>query len=325
MVVEDRLSPEMAARGMALEKTVTPAIYYLGFNMDDPVVGAPAGVSGKFLRQAMSLAIDSENTRVFSRTVAGCRPTRSFPPASSATTRTTRIPTGRWISIGAASSWLKRATREGSIRETDKPLRLTFDVSDTSSQAVLRFTWFVNQWRKLGIDVRLDATNYNQFQAKVRNGAYQLFMWGWVADYPDPENFLFLLTTGMARSVSNGPNSANFQDPRYDALFKQMETAENGPGRRETIEQMRSILEEERPWIELFYPEEYSLFHGWLANVKPAGISNPTLKYRDLDVVARRDAREGWNQPVMWPAYALAVLVVVLVVPAFVTYFRERQ
>ena len=52
---EGALSPEMAARGMQLAKAVGPDVYYIGFNMDDPVVGAPAGERGRKLRQAMSL------------------------------------------------------------------------------------------------------------------------------------------------------------------------------------------------------------------------------------------------------------------------------
>ncbi|MGH6906496.1 MAG: ABC transporter substrate-binding protein, partial [Aestuariivirga sp.] len=60
------LSPDMAALGMRLDKSVTPAVYYLGFNMDDAIVGAPAGERGRKLRQAMSLAIDArEFTRLF--------------------------------------------------------------------------------------------------------------------------------------------------------------------------------------------------------------------------------------------------------------------
>jgi ABC-type transport system substrate-binding protein len=66
VVLEDRISPEMAARGIELAKTVRPAVYYIGFNMDDPVVGASATASGRGLRQAMSLAIDSrEYARLF--------------------------------------------------------------------------------------------------------------------------------------------------------------------------------------------------------------------------------------------------------------------
>jgi ABC-type oligopeptide transport system substrate-binding subunit len=38
------------------------------------------------------------------------------------------------------------------------------------------------------------STDYNRFQDKIRKGNAQLFYLGWNADYPDPENFLFLLT-----------------------------------------------------------------------------------------------------------------------------------
>ena len=60
------LSPAMEARGMALAKSVEPAIFYIGFNMKDPVVGAPGGARARKLRQAMSLAIDAvEFLRIF--------------------------------------------------------------------------------------------------------------------------------------------------------------------------------------------------------------------------------------------------------------------
>ena len=325
VVLEDRLSPSMAARGIELEKTVGPAIFYLGFNMDDAEVGAPAGQRGRLLRQAMSLAIDSEEYARLFQNGRGVPAQSVVPPGIFGYDPDYENPF-RQLDLERARRLLAEAGYKGGIDpETGKPLRLTFDTPDTSPQGQLRFQWFVNQWRKLGIDVEIDATNYNQFQEKVRNGAYQLFMWGWIADYPDPENFLFLLTTGMARSVSGGPNTANFQNAEFDALFKEMETVENGPDRAATIAQMREILERERPWIELFHPEEYSLFHSWLANVKPAGISNPTLKYRDIDPEARRQLREAWNRPVVWPAIVLAVLAVLVVVPGVFTYFRERQ
>jgi ABC-type transport system substrate-binding protein len=214
---------------------------------------------------------------------------------------------------------------DGIDPETGKPLQLTFDTPDTSAQGKLRYSFYVNAWRKLGIDVRLEATNYNQFQEKVRNGAYQIFPWGWVADYPDPENFYFLLWSEMARTRNQGPNTANFSDLGFDERFLAMKSRENDAERLRLIQEMRAILEEERPWIELFHPEDYALFHGWLRGVKPAGISNPTSKYRDLDPALRAEERAAWNQPVVWPAFALVVLAVAVAVPGVVTFFRERQ
>src|SRR5690606_10344311 len=118
-------------------------------------------------------------------------------------------------------------------------------------------------WRKqLGLDVGIAATSYNQFQDKVRRGAYQLFMWGWIADYPDPENFLFLLWSEMGQTQSGGPNTANFSDPRFDELFLAARDRPNDAERMAGIVAMRDLLETERPWIELFHPEDYALLHG---------------------------------------------------------------
>jgi hypothetical protein len=88
---------------------------------------------------------------------------------------------------------------------------------------------------------------------------------------------------------------------------------------------MRTILEQQRPWIELLHDESYALYHGWLRNVKPAGLSLPSAKYVDIDAGERARLREQWNRPVVWPAWLLAALVVALVVPGVRTYLRERQ
>jgi ABC-type oligopeptide transport system substrate-binding subunit len=146
-----------------------------------------------------------------------------------------------------------------------------------------------------------------------------------VADYPDPENFFFLLWSEMARSQNQGPNTANFSNDRFDSLFLAMKSRDNDTERLRLIREMTRILEEERPWIELFHPEDYALFHGWLEGVKPAGISNPTSKYRDLDPALRTREREAWNQPVLWPAAALLALAVAITIPGVVTFYRERQ
>src|SRR5690606_14840704 len=202
--------------------------------------------------------------------------------------------------LARAAQILKDAGLPGGIDpKTKRPLRLTFDVGDTSPAACVRFMFWVNQWRKLGLDVQLAATNYNQFYEKMKKGSYQIYQWGWMADYPDPENFMFLLITKMARSESGGPNSSNFKDKEFDRLFEQMATLDNDEERQNIIVKMRSILERERPWIELFHPEAYSLSHGWVKNVRPTGLSTITAgKYYDVDPEKRKIARKDWNKPV---------------------------
>jgi len=325
VIQDDRLSPDMAARGMALEKEVEPSIFYVGFNMEDPVVGEAGGDRSRKLRQAMSLAVDTEE---FLRRFTNGRgvPAHSpIPPGLFGHDPEYRNPY-RQVDLDRARALLREAGYPGGIDpETGEPLRLTFDTYQLNAQSLLRLQFFVDAWRRIGVDVEIDATSYNQFQDKVRRGAYQIFFWGWIADYPDPENFLFLLWSEMARSKGGGPNTANFSNERYDALYRAMKVRTNDAKRRAQIREMVGILEAERPWIELFHNESYVLHHGWLENVKPFGMSYPMAKYRDLRAGERAALRARWNEPVMWPAYALVALGVAIVIPGVVTFYRERQ
>ncbi len=325
VIHEGGLSEDMRATGISLEKSVEPSVFYVGFNMDDEVVGAAGGESTRKLRQAMSLVIDTdEYSRLFSNG-RGVPAQSPLPPGLFGYDPDYRNPF-RQVDLELARELVAEAGYPGGIDPaTGTPLRLTFDTSDTSAQGRLRFEFFTRAWRQLGIDVVIEATNYNQFQEKVRNGAYQIFMWGWFADYPDPENFLFLLWSEMARSKSGGPNTANFSNPRYDELYLSVKARPNDSIRLAEIEEMRGILEYERPWIELTHSEAYSLFHGWLAYVKPFGMSFPMTKYRDLDVELRARRRAEWNQPILWPLYVILALGVVVVVPGILTFMRERQ
>jgi oligopeptide transport system substrate-binding protein len=321
----DRLSPDMEKRGMRMERGTEPAVYYLGFNMDDEQVGRAGGERSRKLRQAMSLVIDSqEYLRVF-QNGRGMPAQSPLPPGLFGYREEYRNPY-REVNRERARQLLEEAGYKGGIDpSTGRALQVGFDTPNTEVQALLQYQFFVDAWRSIGLDVQVRATTYNQFQEKVRKGAYQIFQWGWVADYPDPENFLFLLESSNGRAQSNGPNTANFAEPRFDALFAKLKVLPNGPERQAVIDEAVELVQEEAPWIPLYHPEDYALYQPWLAPVKPFGMSYPMVKYWDLDPAERARLRAEWNDPVEWPAFALAGLMVALIVPGIRTYLRERQ
>jgi ABC-type transport system substrate-binding protein len=128
----------------------------------------------------------------------------------------------------------------------------------------------------------------------------------------------------MARSAG-GPNTANFADPAYDAKFVAMRDLPNDAERARLIRELIDIVQRERPWIELFYPESFTLTHGWVRNTKPLGMSFSTLKYRDLDPATRTQRRDEWNEPITWPAWVLAAVAVVVMAPGVATVLRTRR
>ena len=324
VVQGDRLSPQMQARGMRLDRTVEPTIFYVGFNMQDPVLGAAAGEAGRKLRQAMSLAVDSRQYLELFLNGRGVEAQTPLPPGIFGYDAGYQNPFRQYDVARARQVLAEAGYRNGIDPATKARLKLSFDTSATSAAASLQYEFLAAAWRQIGLDIEINATTYNQFQDKIRRGAYQIFMWGWLADFPDAENFLFLLECQNARSKSNGPNTADFCDHEFDRLYREMKDLPNGERRAGLIRRMLAILERERPWIELYHLEDFTLSHAWLANSKSMGISYPAFKYKDVRPEMRARLRAEWNAPVRWPLYLVLILVVAVTVPAVRTYYRER-
>ncbi|MBK7976886.1 MAG: peptide ABC transporter substrate-binding protein [Deltaproteobacteria bacterium] len=325
VIANGQLTPEMAELGIRLEKTIEPAFYYLGFNMMDKTVGHGGGEKARLLRQAMSLCVD---TKEWLRLFLNGRgvPAEYMIPSSIFGYEASYQNPYRKVDLDKARAVLVEAGYPGGIDPaTGKPLRLTFDTGDTTVDGILRNQFFVDEWRQIGLDIRIDATNYNQFQEKLKKGAHQVYFWGWSADYPDPENFLFLLDTAQGRVKFGGPNDMNYSNPEYDRLFELMKARDNDDERMRLIRELRAITEHDAPMIDLMFNEAYSLRHQWVKNVKPFGMSTPMTKYRDVEPEIRDATRLAWNHPVMWPAYTLAILGIAVTVPGIVTFLRERQ
>src|SRR3546814_15964503 len=95
--------------------------------------------------------------------------------------------------------------------------------------------WMRRQLGALNVQLEVRATDYNRFQDKMRNGSAQMYMWGWVADYPDAENFLFLLYGPNAKAANGGENaSTNKKDRKSVVKGKSVEVRVGLGGRRQS-------------------------------------------------------------------------------------------
>ena len=155
-------------------------------------------------------------------------------------------------------------------------------------------------------------------------GNAQIFVWGWNADYPDPENFLFLLTSAQTKVKSQGENATNYANPEYDRLFEQMKNMANSPERQALIDRMIALVREDAPWSWGYHPKDYELYHSWYDNLKTNEIAHNTVKYQRIDPVARERMRRAWNQPQWWP-FVFALLAWLLFTMPGVLAWRKRE
>jgi len=328
------LTDPMIEKGIRLNTAVTTSIFYMGFNMLDPVVGGDSE-SARLLRLAISIAMDYEEYISIFNNGRGVAAQGPIPPGifgnrpgiEGYNPHVYELREGklRRKPIDQAKELMKQAGYpDGRDLKTGKALILYYDTTSSGPDGKARLNWMRKQFAKLGVQLVIRSSDYNRFQEKMREGTGQIFMWGWNADYPDPENFLFLLYGPNGKVEHGGENAANYSNPRFDELFVQMKNMENSPQRQQIIDQIVEIVRHEAPWAWGFFPQAFSLSHAWYGNVKPNLMANNTLKYKSLDPQLRERMRAEWNPPILWPLILLLVVLVISIVPAVLLY-RQRE
>ncbi len=332
---EPRLSPKMVEQGISLQTSVAVSTMYIGFNMLDPVVGGD-GERARKLRQAISIAIDQEDFISIFMNGRGLPMHSPVPPGifgvreGEAGINPTVY---EWVSGAPRRKPVDEAKRllaeagyaNGIDRETGKPLIVYFDSTLTGVGAKARSDWLIKQFQRIDVQLVMRTSDFNRFQEKLRKGAAQLFYLGWNADYPDPENFLFLLYGPQGKAKFNGENAANYANPEYDRLFERVREMDNGPERQALIDEMFAILHRDAPWAGGFHPKDFALAHQWVSNRKPNKLANNTLKYQRVDPALRERLRHAWNRPKLWPLGLGALALVAIVAPAVRTWRRRER
>ena len=263
-----QLTEEMQQKGIKLLTATTTSTYYMGFNMADDLVGGDSE-RARLLRRAISIAVDYEEYISIFANGRGRPAQGPIPPGIFGHTpgkaginpyvyywennRAVRRPIEH-----ARELMLQAGYKNGISQVTGKPLVLNLDTPAAGPGSKAAFDWLRKQFSKLGINLVVRATDYNRFQEKMRKGTAQIFQWGWNADYPDPENFFFLLYGPNAKIDHNGENAANYKNEKFDSLFDQMKSMKNTPERQKLIDQIVELVRYDAPWLWGYHPVGFS-------------------------------------------------------------------
>ncbi|MDO8261974.1 MAG: ABC transporter substrate-binding protein [Gallionella sp.] len=359
---EAMVADEMKAQGIRLSTAVATSTMYTGFNWLDPVLGGgcersktlpppqPSPASGRGgerkesscdpersrkLRQAIAIAVDFEEFVSIFANGRGIAAQSPIPPGIFGY-REGEAGINRyvydWAGGAAQRKPIETARRllaeagypDGVDAQTNQPLVINLDTTSSGIGDKSRLDWMRKQFDKINVQLVVRSTDYNRFQDKIRKGDTQMFYFGWNADYPDPENFFFLLHGAQAKVGKGGENAANYSNPEYDELFEHMKNMENSPARQAIIDRMLEILRRDSPWLWGYHPKSYVLQHGWLHNVKPNVMANNKLKYWRVDAAKRDALRREWNQPARWPLW-LGVMALLLFAGWVWRVLRKRE
>lgn len=328
----------LTQRKIQLPSTIEVGFWHYGFNWLDPVVGQgatpEAQVRNRKLRQALAIAFD------FEEYVALFEEDRARPglsPVVPGVFGNEQVKTNPVVydlqpdgknkrkPLSEAKRLLAEAGYpDGVDRKTGKPLVLNYDAQGVGPGYKARLDWAARQFEKLNIQLEIRNTDYNRFQDKMRKGSAQIFFWGWLADYPDPENFTFLLYGPNSKAKFDGENATNYANAEYDALFDRMKDLDNTPERAALLQRMVAIVQNDAPMLWGWSPDYGGAYHQWVHNGKPSNIIRDPVQYLRLDPQLRVQKISEWNRPVWWPLAVLPLLLALLVWPAWRAWQRRQ-
>ncbi len=276
-VKNDKIVPELAAKGIKLQISSAIEVVYTAFNMNDPILG-----KNKDLRRAFALAsnIPVRIQRFYNgRALQAQGP---IPPGLDGYDPDFKNPWGQFDREKAKEYLAKAGFPEG------KGLpEFTYEtLADSKSRQITEFE--VQNWAAMGIKMKISTNTWPQFQEKIKNGQAQIFGLAWGADYPDAQNFLQLF---YSKNVSPGPNDSGYKNPEYDKLYEASLKLPPGKERTELYKKMRDILIEDMPWIFGLHRLNYRLTHGWLRNFKYNEMTYGIYKYVRVDPKKRAELK----------------------------------
>ena len=245
---EGRLDPFLANQGVRLCVAPTLEVLYIGMNMKDPVLGPNVK-----LRQALTCAFDFPTWRKFSNN----RVEPADGPVPPGVAGRLEEPASYKFDLDRAKRLLAEAGYEGGIDPvTGRRLVLTLSIGRASQEGRESGELLASFFSRIGVKLELSFGTWSAFIQAVNEGRVQMYMMGWVGDYPDAENFLQLF---HSKNMNPGPNHSSYSNPAFDAAFDAAMSADSEERREEMWRECQRILREDCPWIFTHYPKSYSL------------------------------------------------------------------
>ncbi len=123
---------------------------------------------------------------------------------------------------------------------------------------------------EFGIEIEIrNFENFGTFLAEIDENRFPMFGLAWIADYPDPENFLDVLFRG-----GSGENHMSYANSEVDALLDQAAVETDEAARWELYREAEQMILADVPIIPIYHDVEHTLIKPYVRglNVTPLGI-----------------------------------------------------
>ena len=278
-----RLAPNLAKRGITMRPDEIAWITYTTFNMKDKIVGGYTA-DKIALRRAISMAYPiDEEIRIVEKNQA----VKAWSPIAEGMAGyvAERSPTLEY-NLAKAKALLDMygyVDRDGDgYREMPDGSPLVIDQASTPEQRVkARNELWKRAMDELGIRMTFNKVELMPtLRDLAKRGKVQMMTYGWIADYPDGENFLQLFLT----KTIDAQNYTLFSMPEYDRLYEKIKVMPDSPERTEIYRKMVHLLWVYNPWRVNHMRRYTVLIQPWLLGYKKHPFAHQPFRYLDIDL-----------------------------------------
>jgi len=135
----------------------------------------------------------------------------------------------------------------------------------------------IHEWQQnLGVEISVRQLEPRNFLYNPKQEKDEMFALGWVADYPDPHNFLdILFYTGSENNIFE------YSNPALDDSLDQAAIEQDGIARLTMYQQAERLVVDEAPCLLLFHGANYILVEPYVKGyeLSPLGIPDLTKVY----------------------------------------------
>lgn len=135
----------------------------------------------------------------------------------------------------------------------------------------------------LNIDISMNVLSFAQKIEKSQTGKSDLWRAGWIADFPSPENFLWLMYgKDVPEEIGqvSYPNTCRYKNSEFDKLYESALTARTLEESYKLFMEAEKIVIDDAPHMILWYDESYRILQSYVKN-----FPNNAMQYRDLSEV----------------------------------------
>ncbi len=148
----------------------------------------------------------------------------------------------------------------------EKPLAFTLSYNTSENHKRIAIA-VAAMWKKIGVQVELYNSEVKVHYDKLKQGDFEVARAGWIADYNDAQNFLYLL-----QSSTGTLNYGRYANPDFDRLMDEANASVDLERRAVLMREAEGLAMRDQPIIPIYYYVSKNLVQryvkGWRSNTK---------------------------------------------------------